>query len=219
MSAASMKGRGARAAAAIERAIMSVLGGTGGPMSGNTEALARIYLDDLVAQFRNLKQQAERALAQVGDGQLTATLDAESNSIATLMQHMAGNLRSRWTDFLTTDGEKPDRDRDSEFEAGGLDPARARAELLARWEEGWQRLFATLGSLTAGDLLRTVHLRAEPQSVPQAIHRQLTHQAYHVGQLVLLAKHFAGDRWQTLSVAKGKSRERNAEMFARLRPG
>ncbi|MBV8201885.1 MAG: DUF1572 family protein [Acidobacteria bacterium] len=187
-------------------------------MSGDTEALASIYLDDLAAQFRTLKQQAERALAQVGDAQLTATLDAEGNSVAILIQHVAGNLRSRWTDFLSTDGEKPDRDRDSEFETGRLDPARARAELLARWEDGWGRLFATLESLTAADLLRTVYLRAEPQSVPQAIHRQLAHQAYHVGQLVLLAKHFAGAGWQTLTVPKGKSRERNAEMFARRPP-
>jgi hypothetical protein len=188
-------------------------------MGGNAEDLASIYLEDMVAQFRKLKQQAEQALAQVGDPQLIATLDAESNSIAALVQHMAGNLRSRWTDFLTTDGEKPDRDRDGEFEIGGLDAARARAQLLARWEEGWERLFATLGSLTAGDLLRTVRLRGEPQSVPQAIHRQLAHQAYHVGQLVLLAKHYAGAGWQTLSVPKGKSRERNAEMFARHRTG
>jgi hypothetical protein len=186
-------------------------------MSGDAAGLASVYLEDMVAQFRNLKQQAERALAQVGDQQLTATLDAESNSIAVLVQHMAGNLRSRWTDFLTTDGEKPDRDRDSEFEIGGLDAAHARAQLLAGWEEGWELAFAALGSLTAGDLLRTVHLRGEPQSVPQAIHRQLAHQAYHVGQLVLLAKHFAGAGWQTLSVPKGKSRERNAEMFARYR--
>jgi uncharacterized damage-inducible protein DinB len=184
-------------------------------MSGNAEDLASLYLDDMVTQFRKLEQQSERALAQVSDGQLTATLDAESNSIATLVQHMAGNLRSRWTDFLTTDGEKPDRDRDSEFEVGSLDPARARAELLARWEEGWECLFTALGSLTAGDLMRTVTIRGEPHSVPQAIHRQLAHQAYHVGQLVLLAKHFAGPRWQTLSVPKGKSREHIAAMFAR----
>jgi hypothetical protein len=186
-------------------------------MSGNVDGLASLYLDDVVAQFRTLKLQAERALAQVSDRDLTVTLDAESNSIAALVQHMAGNLRSRWTDFLTTDGEKPDRDRDSEFEVDRLDAARARAELLVRWEEGWERLFAALASLTAGDLLRTVYIRAEPHSVPQAIHRQLTHQAYHVGQLVLLAKHFAAAGWQTLSVAKGKSRERNAEMFGRNR--
>jgi hypothetical protein len=187
--------------------------------TGSTDGLASIYLDDVAAQFRKLKELAERALAQVSDRDLTVTLDAESNSIAALVQHMAGNLRSRWTDFLTTDGEKPDRDRDSEFEVERLDAARARAELLARWDEGWELLFAALAGLTAGDLLRTVYIRAEAHSVPQAIHRQLTHQAYHVGQLVLLAKHFAGAGWQTLSVAKGKSRERNAEMFGRNRAG
>ncbi len=187
-------------------------------MSSDEAGLAGLYLEDMRAQFHKLKQQAEAALAQVGDGHLTAALDAESNSIAALVQHMSGNLRSRWTDFLTTDGEKPDRDRDGEFETAGLEPASARAELLARWDDGWQRLFAALGSLTAADLLRTVHVRGEPHTVPQAIHRQLVHQAYHVGQLVLLAKHYAGAGWRTLSVPRGKSRELNARMFGRV-PG
>jgi hypothetical protein len=188
-------------------------------MSGGEDSLARLYLDDVTAQFRKLKELAERALAQVGDQHLTATLDEDGNSIAALMQHMAGNLRSRWTDFLTTDGEKPDRDRDGEFETGTGGPG--RAELLVSWEEGWSRLFATLSTLTAGDLLRTVYVRAEPHSVPQAIHRQMTHDAYHVGQLVLLARHFAGPAWKSLSVPKGRSREHNAEMLAkwRRRPG
>lgn len=187
-------------------------------MSRGPDDLATIYLADVTAQFRQLKHLAEAALAQVSDEHLTAALDPRGNSIAVLLQHMAGNLRSRWTDFLTTDGEKPDRDRDREFETGDLAPAGARAELLARWEIGWERCFATLGGLAAGDLLRTVYLRAEPQSVPQAINRQLTHQAQHVGQLVLLAKHFAGAAWQTLSVPRGKSRERNAAMFGQARP-
>jgi hypothetical protein len=125
---------------------------------------------------------------------------------------MAGNLLSRWTDFLTTDGEKPDRDRDAEFEIRGTVD---RAALLARWEAGWQRLFATLGSLTADDLLKTVLVRAEPHSVPQAIHRQMTHHAYHVGQLVLLAKHFTAGVWESLTVPRGKSREFNAAMLGR----
>jgi hypothetical protein len=181
-------------------------------MNAGEDDLASLYLQDMIVQFRKLKELAELALARVSDQQLTAVLDPESNSIAVLVQHMAGNLRSRWTDFLTTDGEKPDRDRDAEFE---VVPGVSRAELLARWEEGWSRLFATLSSLAAPDLLRTVYLRAEPQSVPQAIHRQLTHQAYHVGQLVLLAKHFAAGAWESLSVPRGKSRERNAEMFGR----
>ena len=185
--------------------------------TSDDDGLAHLYLADVIVQLGKLKELAERAVARVSDRQLTETLDADGNSIAVLIQHMAGNLRSRWTDFLTTDGEKPERDRDGEFEDAQLEPGRARAELLARWEEGWGRLFATLGALTAADLLRTVHLRGEAQSVPQAIHRQLSHQAQHVGQLVMLAKHFAGAGWQTLTVPKGKSRERNAEMFARAR--
>ncbi len=181
-------------------------------MNDDAESLAKLYLDDVVVQFRKLQQLAERALARVSEPQLTATLDPDGNSIAVLVQHVAGNLRSRWTDFLTSDGEKPDRDRDAEFEAApGLD----RSELMARWEEGWRTLFAALDSLGPGDLLRTVQVRGEPHSVPQAIHRQLTHHAYHVGQLVLLAKHFAGAGWESLSVPKGKSRELNAEMFAK----
>lgn len=182
-------------------------------MSAGDEALARLYLDDIVAQFRKLKQVAERALERMSDEQLTATLDPDANSIAMLVQHMAGNLRSRWTDFLTTDGEKPDRDRDAEFEAA---PRFDRAGLLARWEEGWSCLFATLSSLTPDDLHRTVRIRSEPHSVPQAIHRQLTHQAYHTGQLVLLAKHLAGAAWESLTTPKGKSREVNARFLARF---
>jgi Protein of unknown function (DUF1572) len=181
-------------------------------MDTGSRDLAELYLRDVTLQFQTLKETAERALAQVRDEQLVATLDPESNSIAVLVQHMAGNLLSRWTDFLTTDGEKADRDRDAEFE----NPAVAdRAGLMARWEAGWQRLFVTLGSLTAADLLRTVMVRAEPHSVPQAIHRQMTHHAYHVGQLVQLARHLAGAGWKTLSVPRGKSRELNAEMLRR----
>lgn len=184
-------------------------------MSDGESGLAGLYLGDVKAQFRKQKELAERALAQVDDRHLAAALDQDGNSIAVLIQHMAGNLRSRWTDFLTTDGEKPDRDRDHEFETGDGKPE--RAELLARWEEGWSRLFATLSALTAADLGRTVYIRGEAHSVPQAIHRQLTHHAYHVGQLVLLAKHFAGPAWQSLSVPKGKSREYIAQMFAKGR--
>jgi hypothetical protein len=181
-------------------------------VSAREDSLASLYLQDVIAQFHKLKELAERALARVSDEQLTVALDPESNSIAVLVQHIAGNLRSRWTEFLTTDGEKPDRDRDAEFEVA---PGLARAELLARWEDGWNRLFESLSGLTAADLLQTVYIRAEPHSVPQAIHRQLTHQAYHVGQLVLLAKHFVAGAWESLSVPRGKSREVNAKMFGR----
>ena len=131
-----------------------------------------------------------------------AVLDPEANSIALLMKHMGGNLRSRFTDFLTTDGEKPDRDRDAEFELG---PADSREEILTRWAEGWNTLFAALHALTPADLQRVVKIRGEPHSVLEAISRQLAHQAQHVGQIVLLAKHHAGSRWRTLSIPRGQS--------------
>jgi hypothetical protein len=171
---------------------------------------ATLYLEDVAEQFRKHKQLADRALAQVRDEDLFVTLDPESNSLAVLIQHVAGNLISRWTDFLTTDGEKPDRDRDSEFE---VKAEITRASLLARWEEGWSRLFQTLAALGEEDLTRTVFIRAEPHSVIKAIDRQLTHHAYHTGQIVLLAKHFAAASWKNLSVARGKTREFNSEKF------
>jgi uncharacterized damage-inducible protein DinB len=173
---------------------------------------AALYLEDIAAQFRSYKQLADRALAQVRDEDLFVALDPESNSLAVLIQHMAGNLISRWTDFLTTDGEKPDRDRDSELV---VKEGTTRASLLERWEEGWSRLFAALAGLTEEDLTRTVTIRAEPHSVIRAIDRQLTHQAYHAGQIVFLAKHLASDHWKNLSVPRGKTREFNAEMLAR----
>jgi hypothetical protein len=171
---------------------------------------AALYLEDVADQFRKHKDLADRALAQVRDEDLSVTLDPESNSLAMLIQHMAGNLISRWTDFLTTDGEKPDRDRDSEFV---VKEGTTRESLRARWEEGWRCLFQALTALTEEDLSLTVLIRAEPHSVVKAIDRQLTHQAYHVGQIVLLAKHFASDHWQNLSVPRGKTREFNAEKF------
>jgi uncharacterized damage-inducible protein DinB len=171
-----------------------------------------LFLEETLLQFQKLKQNADGALAQVKDEDLFVQLDPEANSVAMLVQHMAGNLRSRWTDFLTADGEKPDRDRDSEFlHAEGT----TRADLLARWEEGWSRLFESLRALGEEDLTRTVLIRAEPHSVIRAIHRQMTHQAYHIGQLVLVARHLAGESWQTLSVPRGGTREFNARMFAK----
>ena len=171
---------------------------------------ATLYLEDIAEQFFKHKSLADRALAQVRDEDLFATLDPESNSLAMLIQHMAGNLISRWTDFLTSDGEKPDRDSDSEFV---VRPGTTRAALLDRWEEGWRCLFQALAALTEEDLSLTVLIRAEPHSVIKAIDRQLTHQAYHTGQIVLLAKHFAAATWRTLSVARGGTRELNAEKF------
>jgi uncharacterized damage-inducible protein DinB len=177
-----------------------------------TETPAALYLKDIPDQFRKLKALADRAVAQVRDEDLTAALDPESNSLAFLLQHMGGNLRSRFTDFLTSDGEKPDRDRDSEFE---LQPETTRAALLARWEESFRILFATLDGLTEDDLTKTVPIRAEPHTVVRALDRALTHTAYHVGQIVFLAKHLASERWQTLSVPRGGTRAFNEKMFTR----
>jgi hypothetical protein len=159
------------------------------------------YLTDVRDQFQKLKKLAESAVAQVGDDDLLVTLDAESNSLAVIMRHMAGNLRSRFTDFLTTDGEKPNRNRDGEFEIGRLD----RAAIVADWESGWATLFATLHSLTPEDLLRDVLIRGERHSVIQALDRQMTHHAYHVGQIVFLAKHLRSSEWKTLSIPRRRS--------------
>jgi hypothetical protein len=164
------------------------------------------YLTDAALQFRKLKETAERALAQVDGAQFFARISAESNSLALIVKHVAGNLRSRWTDFLTADGEKPDRRRDTEFEMTDAD---SREGLMQRWEAGWQALFDALAPLGADDLSRTVMIRGEAHTIMQAVNRQLTHYAGHVGQIVFLAKHLAADRWQTLSIARGKSEDFN----------
>jgi len=163
------------------------------------------YLEDSLALFHHYKKMAERAIAQVRDDELTVAIDEEANSIATVIKHMAGNMRSRWTDFLTSDGEKPDRNRDQEFVA----PPASREELLRSWEEGWQHVFAALEPLTDADLGRTVTIRGEAHSVLQAINRQLTHYASHIGQMVLLAKHFRGREWQSLSIPRNRSLDFN----------
>jgi hypothetical protein len=163
---------------------------------------AEDYRSNALHEFRRLKKLAEGALSQIPDEQLFKHIDTESNSIGVIVKHMAGNMRSRWRDFLTTDGEKPDRHRDLEFVVESAD---TREDLVRRWEEGWRILFDAIEGLKSEDLNSTVNIRSEPHSVLQAINRQLTHYAYHVGQIVFLAKHFAGDNWQTLSVPKGKS--------------
>lgn len=172
-----------------------------------------IFLEDALRSFRKLKWLAEAALAQVSDEDYFRTLGPESNSLATIVKHLAGNSRSRWKDFLTADGEKPDRNRDAEFVVATED---TRAALTARWEAGWEHLFTALEPLKPADLERTITIRGEPHTVVQAMNRQLSHYAYHVGQIVLLAKHFAGARWQTLSIARGKSQDFNAEMQKRF---
>lgn len=165
------------------------------------------FLNASIANFREIKSVVDRAVAQVNDEQFFAVLDAESNSIAVIIKHLAGNLRSRWTEFLTSDGEKADRNRDSEFE---MDESTTRAELLAVWEAGWKAAFQALDALTPNDLTKTIRIRNEPHSVVKAIMRQLTHAANHGGQIVFLAKHFAGDAWQTLSIPRHGSDAFNA---------
>jgi hypothetical protein len=175
--------------------------------------LSTSYLRDSIGLFHYYKKLGERAMAQCPDDCLFVVLDEESNSIAIIVKHISGNMRSRWRDFLTTDGEKPDRNRDTEFE----EPPRTRAELMALWEQGWKYVFDALEPLTEADLTRTVTIRSEPHSVMQAINRQIAHYAHHVGQILFLAKHFAFTRtgkWESLSVPRGKSAEINAKTAA-----
>ena len=161
------------------------------------------YTKDARDILRYYKRLGDRAIEQCPDADLFAAVDPESNSIAIIAKHMAGNMRSRWTDFLTTDGEKPNRHRDTEFEA----PPATRGELVELWESGWKICLDALDGLSDEDLTRTVTIRSEPHSVMQAINRQVGHYAHHVGQIVFLAKHFAGEKWQTLSVPKKKSED------------
>jgi uncharacterized damage-inducible protein DinB len=168
------------------------------------------YTKDARDLLRFYKRLGDRAIEQCPDAHLSTTLDPESNSIAIIVKHMAGNMRSRWTDFLTSDGEKPDRHRDTEFET----PPQARADLVALWEAGWKICLDALDALKDEDLTRTITIRTEPHSVMQAINRQVGHYAHHVGQIVFLAKHFAGEKWQTLSVPKKKSADFNRRVAA-----
>lgn len=170
-------------------------------------------LDVVRDEFQKIKKLADRSIAQLDDDQLWVKLDPEANSVAVLMRHMAGNMRSRWTDFLTSDGEKPDRQRDREFD----EDRRERTALVAEWEDGWRRLFEALAPLTDADLQQTVVIRAEPHSVYRAISRQLAHYAGHAYQILFVAKHLCGPRWQTLSVPRGQSEQFNQVMLARAR--
>ena len=162
------------------------------------------YLNEAHRQMRGHKRLAEGAMAQLKDEELFVTLDPESNSVAVIVKHMAGNMRSRFTDFLTTDGEKPDRYRDQEFE---LSPTTTRADLTKWWEEGWARVFEAIESLKPEDVMRTVTIRGEPHTVLQAVNRQVAHYAYHAGQIVFLAKHFRSGKWRSLSIPRGKSED------------
>jgi len=172
--------------------------------------LTTSYLEDSLALLRYYKKLAERAMEQVPDEHLFSTLDVEANSIAVIVKHMTGNMRSRWTDFLTTDGEKSGRNRDSEF----VDPPPTREALMKDWEDGWACVFAALEPLTEEDLARTVTIRGEAHSVMQAINRQLAHYPHHIGQIVLLAKHFACGHWKSLSIPRNRSAEFNQKVAA-----
>jgi uncharacterized damage-inducible protein DinB len=169
------------------------------------------YLRDSLSLFHYYKKLTERAIEQVSDEQLFAVLDGEMNSIAIIVKHLAGNMRSRWTDFLTSDGEKKDRNRDAEFENQPL----TRAALMKLWDEGWNCIFAALQPLSDSDIDRTVLIRGEPHSVMQAVNRQIAHYAYHCGQIVFLAKHLQSAKWKPLTVPRGKSEEFNQRVAAK----
>jgi hypothetical protein len=166
--------------------------------------LAAHYLEEARRQMRGHKRMGEGAMAQLRDEDFFATLDAESNSVAVLVKHLAGNMRSRFTDFLTSDGEKPDRFRDREFEITG---ATTRAEVIQWWEQGWMCLLGAIGEINPEDVMRTVTIRGEPHTVLQAINRQIAHYAAHVGQIVFLAKHLRSSEWKSLTIPRGKSED------------
>lgn len=175
--------------------------------------MTRTFLESARAEFVKMKQLADNAIAQVEDHDFTREPSAGANSIALVMKHLAGNMRSRWTDFLTTDGEKPDRNRDSEFR---LEPGDTPSSLKERWRAGWACFFDAIEPLTEADLDRVVTIRGEPHTVLQAIQRQVAHYGYHVGQIVMLAKVCAGPRWVSLSIAPGQSSAFNRDMRARF---
>jgi hypothetical protein len=166
-------------------------------------------IEGALSAFRSNKDWADKAISQVADDKLHMSLDLNTNCIAVIMKHVSGNLHSRWTDFLTTDGEKPWRNRDDEF----VDTLANRNDLLVYWDSGWQRLFDSLSALTIDDLNRTVTIRGEPHSVPLAIQRSLAHTAYHVGQIILIARILAGDQWTTITIPRGGSAGFNKKVW------
>ena len=177
--------------------------------------IANNYLSDALLSFRNCKKMAERAIEQVSDDEFFRQIDGESNSLAVIVKHIAGNARSRWRDFLNSDGEKPDRNRDSEFES----IEDTRESLMESWESGWRTLFDALGPLTPEDLAKTVTVRGEPHTVVEAINRQLTHYSYHVGQIVFLAKHLKSSEWRTLSIPRNSSQQFNQFLASKQSAG
>ncbi len=173
----------------------------------STEAIVQNYFEDAISSLKQAKKLADKAIAQMNDDELFVTLDEESNSVAVIMKHMAGNMFSRWTNFLTTDGEKPDRNRDMEFV---IESNTTKDDILDYWERGWACVFAALEPLTPEDFEKTVLIRGEPHTIVMAINRQLMHYSYHIGQIVYLAKHFRSTEWRSLSVPRNKSAEFNA---------
>src|ERR1044072_6764643 len=182
----------------------------------NDQSVGAHFLEDALKSFRDYKKLAERAFEQIDEADLFRTIDEESNSIAINMKHMAGNMLSRWTDFLTTDGEKPNRERDMEFV---MLPETTKADLVAYWDRGWECVFAAIEPLTAEDLMRIGKSGGQDHTAAQAINRQIAHYAYHVGQIVYLAKHFKSSDWQNLSVPKNKSAEFNKVVDERISGG
>lgn len=170
--------------------------------SASKDPFAAQYLEEALRCFQGQKRLAEGAMAQLRDEEMFRALDEESSSVAVIVKHMAGKMRSRWTGFLTTDGEKPDRHRDQEFILG---PGATREQVLHWWEEGWRCVFGALNSLRPQDLGRSVVIRGQEHSVLQAINRQISHYAYHAGQIVFLAKHFRAGGWKSLSIPRGQS--------------
>ena len=175
----------------------------------SSEAIVQNYHEDAVKAMRAYKKLAEKAIAQLKDEEFFVTLDEEANSVAVVMKHIAGNAISRWTDFLTSDGEKPDRNRDTEFV---IEAQTTKDEVLAYWERGWKCVFEALEPLTPEDFEKTVLIRGEKHTIVQAINRQLMHYAYHIGQIVFLAKHFRSAEWTSLSIPRNRSAEFNAKM-------
>ncbi len=165
------------------------------------------YRSNIISEFRKTKRLAERALSQITEQQFFQTTDDESNSTAIVVKHVSGNLRSRWKDFLRSDGEKPDRDRDNDFV---IHPEDTQSSLMEQWELGWSHLFSALADLSDQDLDAVVQIRGEPHRVYQAINRQLSHYSYHVGQIVYIAKQLCGQSWTSLTIPKGESRQFNA---------
>ena len=180
----------------------------------SSEAIVKNYHEDAISSFKSYKKLADKAIAQLKDEEFFVTLDEEANSVAVIMKHMAGNMFSRWTNFLTTDGEKPDRNRDMEFV---IEENTTKDDVLNYWERGWTCVFAAIEPLTPEDFEKTVMIRGEEHTIVQAINRQLTHYAYHTGQIVFLAKHFRSGDWSSLSIPRNKSAEFNASMQSRTK--